>query len=179
MHPGPPAGDHPRRAAPRRPRRHQFGAGARRSAAHGVRRLAQDPPPSSCIVDEPVDPLGPGYFPGQSEFTTIDVPAAVLETAPYGINDRGQIVGGHNTAGFVAHGSSSTADLDARRARGLLRSKGVYIPIDVPRALATNAYDINARGQVVGIHLDADETIRGYLRDQQGVYSPIDLPGAR
>jgi hypothetical protein len=52
-------------------------------------------------VDEPVDPLGPGYLLDQGEFTTIDVP-----------------------------------------------------------------------------HLDADETIRGYLRDQQGVYSPIDLPGA-
>jgi hypothetical protein len=54
---------------------------------------AAEPPPVSCITDNPVDPLGPGFLLDRGEFTTIDHPDAVLETASYGINNRGQIVG--------------------------------------------------------------------------------------
>jgi hypothetical protein len=65
---------------------------------------AQDPAPLSCIVDEPVDPLGPGFLLNRGKFATINHPDAVLETAPYGIKNRGQIVGGYDTAGFAVHG---------------------------------------------------------------------------
>jgi hypothetical protein len=47
----------------------------------------EDPGPGGCLL------LGPGFLLNRGEFTTIDHPDAVLETAPYGINDRGQIVG--------------------------------------------------------------------------------------
>jgi hypothetical protein len=43
---------------------------------------AAEPPPVSCITDNPVDPLGPGFLLDRGEFTTIDHPDAVLETAP-------------------------------------------------------------------------------------------------
>jgi hypothetical protein len=97
---------------------------------------AEDPPPLSCIVDEPVDPLGPGFLLDRGRFTTIDVPDAVLETAPFGINNRGQVVGQYvDTAGDL---------------RGYLweRKRG-FTTIDPPRGAGTVAADINDRGQIL------------------------------
>jgi hypothetical protein len=54
----------------------------------------------SCIADNPVDPLGPGFLLSRGKFTTINHPKATLETAPYGINNRGKVVGGYDAAGF-------------------------------------------------------------------------------
>jgi probable HAF family extracellular repeat protein len=54
----------------------------------------------------------------------------------------------------------------------------VYARIDFPGALATNALDINNRGQIAGIYADADRTTHAFLRDQDGVYTTIDVPGA-
>jgi probable HAF family extracellular repeat protein len=50
-------------------------------------------------------------------------------------------------------------------------------PIDVPGAQATNAYDINAEGQIVRIYVDTG-TIRGFVRDLDGDYTRIDVPDA-
>jgi probable HAF family extracellular repeat protein len=54
----------------------------------------------------------------------------------------------------------------------------VYARIDFPGALATNALDINNRGQIAGIYADADRTTHAFLRDQDGVYTTIDVQGA-
>jgi hypothetical protein len=53
---------------------------------------AAEPPPVSCIADNPVDPLGPGFLLNRGEFTTIDVPGALQSTAA-DINARGQTIG--------------------------------------------------------------------------------------
>jgi uncharacterized membrane protein len=72
-------------------------------------------------------------------FTTIDVPGA-RSTIPYGINDRGQIVGWFDAAprtdGFVTDGATLTI-------------------ISVPGAAATQAFGINAEGRIVGQFRDA------------------------
>ena len=83
----------------------------------------QAPPPVCCIADNPVDPLGPGYLLERG---------ARLETQPFGNNDRGQIVGGYDTPGFVA--------------RGFLLDRGRYTTIDFPGASRSFATRINARG---------------------------------
>jgi hypothetical protein len=85
---------------------------------------AQEPPPVSCIVDSPVGPPGPGFVLSRGKFTTIDVPGADVETAPYGINNRGQIVGGYDTAGVV---------------HGFLIDRGRYKTIDFQGAARTTA----------------------------------------
>ncbi|HEU4399567.1 MAG TPA: hypothetical protein VFU54_17240, partial [Actinomycetota bacterium] len=77
----------------------------------------------------------------------------------------GQVVGG-------------TINLAAGRLSGFLLDKGVYTRIDFPGALATNALDINNRGQIAGIYADAQRTTHAFLRDQDGVYTTIDVPGA-
>ena len=109
------------------------------------------------------DPLGPGFLLDQGKFTTINHPDAVLETAPYGINNRGQIVGGYDTAGFAVH--------------GFVLDRGRYTTIDVPGASRTIALRINARGQVLGDYEDARGGCHGYLLDK-GRFTTIDVPGA-
>jgi uncharacterized membrane protein len=75
-------------------------------------------------------------------FTTIDPPGAVdvpgspgfAATAPFGINNRGQIVGQY---------------ADAEGLHAYLLDKGVYKTIDPPAGPGTTATDINDRGQIV------------------------------
>jgi hypothetical protein len=64
--------------------------------------------------------------------TTIDHPKATLETAPYGINNRGQIVGGYDTPGFIF--------------QGFLLDRGRYKTIAVPGALRSSALKVCTRG---------------------------------
>jgi probable HAF family extracellular repeat protein len=100
---------------------------------------AAEPPPVSCIADDPVDPLGPGFLLNRGEFTNINHPKATLETAPYGINNRGQIVG---------------FSLDADQVRnGFLFKNGALTTIDHPLASSdTQAHDLNDRGQIAGLY---------------------------
>jgi uncharacterized membrane protein len=124
---------------------------------------AEEPPPVSCIPDDPVGPLGPGYLLERGEFTTIDHPDATLETVPFGINNRGQIVGGYDAPGFII--------------RGFLLDRGRYETINFPGALRTNAMRINARGQILGNYEDARGGCHGYLLEK-GEFTRIDFPGA-
>jgi probable HAF family extracellular repeat protein len=129
----------------------------------GSTGTVQDPPPVSCITDSPVDPLGPGYLLDRGEFATIDHPKAGLETAPYGINNQGQIVGGYDGPGFIFH--------------GFLLDRGRYSTFDLPGASKTTGLRINDRGQILGLYEDARGGCHGFLLDQ-GRYTTIDFPGA-
>jgi uncharacterized membrane protein len=83
-----------------------------------------------------------GYRLRKGVFTTIDPPGAVdvpgnpgfAATAPFGINNRGQVVGQYADA----------EGLHAYRLDG-----GVYRTIDPPAGPGTTAADINDRGQIV------------------------------
>jgi uncharacterized membrane protein len=83
-----------------------------------------------------------GYRLRKGVFTTIDPPGAVdvpgnpgfAATAPFGINNRGQIVGQY---------------ADAQGLHAYLLHKGVYTTIDPPAGPGTTATDINDRGQIV------------------------------
>lgn len=83
-----------------------------------------------------------GYRLRKGVFTTIDPPGAVdvpgnpgfAATAPFGINNRGQVVGQY---------------ADARGLHAYLLDDGVYRTIDPPAGPGTTATDINDRGQIV------------------------------
>jgi uncharacterized membrane protein len=83
-----------------------------------------------------------GYRLRKGVFTTIDPPGAVdvpgnpgfAATAPFGINNRGQVVGQY---------------ADARGLHAYLLDDGVYTTIDPPAGPGTTAADINDRGQIV------------------------------
>jgi hypothetical protein len=79
------------------------------AAAAGAATPAPEPPPVSCITDNPVDPLGPGFLLSRDKFTTINHPKATLETAPYGINNRAKSSAATTLPASSFKGSSSTA----------------------------------------------------------------------
>jgi uncharacterized membrane protein len=52
-----------------------------------------------------------------------------------------------------------------------------FAQFDVPGALLTAPSGVNARGQIVGLFVDAKGG-HGFLRNTDGTYVPIDVPGA-
>jgi probable HAF family extracellular repeat protein len=102
-----------------------------------------------------------GFLLDNGVFTKIDVPGAV-ETRPFGINNAGQIVGEYVD--------------EARRSHGFLFAKGTFTTIDAPDGTSTWATDIDDSGRIIGISFGA--AVRGFLRDEQGVFTPIDAPAA-
>jgi uncharacterized membrane protein len=83
-----------------------------------------------------------GFLLEEGEFTAIDHPDATSEvegggTAPFGLNDRGQIVGQYSDSSC----------------HGFLLDGDTFTTIDDPDALfATGAADLNERGQIVGFY---------------------------
>jgi hypothetical protein len=57
------------------------------------------------------------------------------------------------------------------------RNQLTFTQFDVPGATSTAAYDINDRGQIVGLLVDAAGVFHGFLLDK-GVFTRIDVPGA-
>jgi uncharacterized membrane protein len=81
------------------------------------------------------------------------------------INNRGEIVGFYN----------DDADLTTS---GFLRTrKGRFVDVNVPGAMATGPFKINDRRQVVGIYVDGESAVHGFLWDH-GDFTTIDVPGA-
>jgi probable HAF family extracellular repeat protein len=102
-----------------------------------------------------------GFLFDNGVFTKIAVPGAV-ETRPFGINNAGQIVGEYVD--------------EARRSHGFLFANGTFTTIDAPDGTSTWATDIDDSGRIVGISFGA--VVRGFLRDAQGAFTPIDAPAA-
>ena len=80
-------------------------------------------------------------------FTAIEFPGAAT-TLAWGINTRGDIVGGYLNADKSDH--------------GFLLSGGQYSTIDFPDATFTSADAINQRGDILGRYV-ADGLTRGFL----------------
>jgi uncharacterized membrane protein len=111
----------------------------------------------------------PGFVLDRGRFTTVEAPEAANQTLAYGVNNRGQIVGGYDDADGVAH--------------GFVRDKrGRFTTYDVPGAYATIITRINDRGQMVGDYFETSDTYaqgvkRGFLLDD-GKLTRIDFPEA-
>lgn len=81
-----------------------------------------------------------------------------------GINKREDIVGFY-------------VDPSTGRRHGYLLTKGGAKLIDFPGATATIAWDINNRGDVVGVYHKEDFVIHGFLW-HKGKFTSVDIPGA-
>jgi hypothetical protein len=83
-------------------------------------------------------PSFPGFLLDRGRYTAFEAPEAVFATLPYGINDRGQIVGRYD---------------DGSSEQGFLRDKaGRFTTIKIRGARSAWAVNINNRGQIVGIY---------------------------
>jgi uncharacterized membrane protein len=91
-----------------------------------------------------------------------------LQTVPFGVNNRGVIVGKYTTADGVDHGFRRDA-------------RGPFTTFTIPGAQVTLAYGINDQGQIVGHSISGPPTaptISGFLRDARGRLTAINRPGA-
>jgi probable HAF family extracellular repeat protein/YD repeat-containing protein len=108
----------------------------------------------------------PGFLLERGRYSKFDAPEAVVQTVPFGINNRGVIVGKHTDAAGVDHGFRRDA-------------RGRFTTIDVPGAAATQLTKINDRGQIVGRYqtTPGGPFFRGLLVDG-GRLVRLDVPGA-
>jgi len=91
-------------------------------------------------------------------YTTIDDPSG-RNTAAFGINSAGQIVGQYASNNAI---------------HGFLYSGGTYTALDDPSAPnVTNAFGINDAGQIVGLYVDT--STHGFLYSG-GTYTTVDEP---
>ena len=104
--------------------------------------------------------------------TTVDYPGTGITTAAYGINDKGQIVGGFcfSTIDCPLEGFTYSD-------HGYLDDNGVFTQLDYPGAESTQAMAINDSGVIVGAYIINKTGPHGFLY-QNGTYSNMDYPGA-
>jgi N-acetylneuraminic acid mutarotase len=117
-------------------------------------------------------------------FTSFDAPgagtAANRGTVAFSINDAGEIVG------FFSTGSSTTSSTY----HGFLRAvNGTITNIDAPDAgsgedpdtgqkWGTQAFAINAAGEIAGSYVDTSSDRHGFLRLANGTFDEFEAPGA-
>jgi probable HAF family extracellular repeat protein len=94
-----------------------------------------------------------GFLLDNGRYTTIDAPGVPI-TVPFGINDRGQIVG----LTQPVPGPELTGVRGFLLAKG---AKGPFTPISFPDAPRTIATGINDRGQIVGAYENPDAAPSG------------------
>ena len=97
-------------------------------------------------------------------FTSIDVPGA-YQTKPFGINDKGEIVGSYN---------DSEGGLD--HTHGFFRSAdGKITTFDAPDSgQITTADAVNNKGVIVGYYSGPNNGWHGYIRQPDGTFTTFD-----
>jgi hypothetical protein len=85
----------------------------------------------------------------KGDFTTFDARGAAI-TVGEGINNAGTIVG------------SYLVDPDGPP-HGFVLKNGLFMTVDLPDALATQVFTINAQGKIVGAYVDSEGVQHGSL----------------
>lgn len=94
-------------------------------------------------------------------FRFIDVPGAI-KTAPFGINNRGTVVGWY-------------AEADEVRRGFVFDRRGRLTRLDVAGATSTLPASVNDRGVIAGTYFLGDGTIHGFFYED-GTYKSFDIP---
>ncbi len=148
-----------------------------------------------------------GFLYSRGVFRGFDIDGQMSETAIYGLNNRGQMVGTYvNSSGatvsFVSDGikTKTVAVPNARQTYaygindrghivgyyaaasgehsfGFLLIDGKFTTLAFPGAAQTFANGINNAGEVAGNYYDADGNSHGFLYSN-GEYTAMDIPGA-
>jgi uncharacterized membrane protein len=114
-----------------------------------------------------------GFLYSQGIYTQIDYPSGLpgTTTTAFGINNKGQIVGGY----CIPPQSACPASEVNPAEHGFLYDHGVFTQLDYPGAQLTEAVAINDAGTIAGTYV-AKNFLHSYLY-QNGVYTNIDVPG--
>jgi probable HAF family extracellular repeat protein len=117
----------------------------------------------------------PAFLLDRGRYTAFEAPDPEVRLIPYGINNRGVIVGE-----YIRVGPDGIPDSES----GFLRDRrGRLTVFDIPGAKGTETVRINDRGQIVGEYsqdtpiVNNSVRVRAYLWDH-GKLTKIDAPGA-
>ena len=94
----------------------------------------------------------------------------VTEIDTYASMNNGATPDGHLIVGFYT-------PMDASRTWAYTIENGAFTQFTVPGSTSTNAWDVNPRGDIVGVYLDGAGATHGYVRTEGG-FTTIDVPGA-
>jgi hypothetical protein len=123
--------------------------------------------------DTPSGPGGAFLRERDGEITPIAVPGAGPFTFPWDLNDRGQVVGYYADEDTRLNPDGS---LPPHKVHGFVWDGGRFSRFDAPGSLATFAYGVNNRGQIVGSYFDAARRQHGFVLER-GRYRTLDAPG--
>ena len=114
------------------------------------------------------------YVTYRDRFIRLRIPGAELMTA-FGINDRGWVVGT-----YVEQGTPRNSQGTFSEAHGFLWKHGRFHTIDLPGAAVTELYEINNRGDLVGLYVERGTLEQhGFLLDRHGRIIEIKVSGGR
>jgi len=94
-------------------------------------------------------------------YKTFEVPNSQLSVIT-GINTTGQMVGYYD---------------DTAGEHGFLDTGGIFTTLDFPSAFATDAFDINDSGVIIGRYYDDNYSMHGFMY-KGGEFTSIDFPGS-
>ncbi|HEY3135438.1 MAG TPA: hypothetical protein VGL29_05250 [Blastocatellia bacterium] len=95
-----------------------------------------------------------------------------------GLDGNGFMNNGVTKGGRIVVGWFTDTSVSPSRARAYIVRRGVAMAFDYPNAALTQAWDVSAEGDVVGVYRDADGRIHGFLRSADAEFASIDFPGA-
>jgi hypothetical protein len=98
-------------------------------------------------------------------FGLVDFPLST-NGAAFGINDRGEIVGGYNDVNLLDYPAEYAFEL----------KKNAFSSIAFPGAVQTAAYGINKKGEIVGMFVDSSGGLHGFTLVDK-TYTQLDCPG--
>jgi uncharacterized membrane protein len=114
------------------------------------------------------------YVTYRDRFIRLRIPRTALMSA-FGINDRGWVVGT-----YVEQGTPRNPDGTFSESHGYLWKNGRFRTIDIPGAAVTELYEINNRGDMVGVYAERGTLEQhGFLLDRHGRISEIKVDGGQ
>jgi hypothetical protein len=128
------------------------------------------------------------------EFTTFDAPGAGIGatqgTFPNGVNSGGAVAAWYIDPGNVYHSFLRTSDgtittFDAPGAGTGAGQGTIAFGMNPERAITgfyamegTFVSNVNPEGAIVGYYVDTVNVAHGYVRDRNGAFTNVDVPGA-
>jgi hypothetical protein len=95
-----------------------------------------------------------------------------------GLTGRGFMNNGISRGGSLVVGFFTDTTITPAKPRSYIVQDGAVTVFDYPNATGTNAWGVNAQGDVVGVWREGANIFHGFLRSAQGEFKSIDFPQA-
>ena len=107
------------------------------------------------------------------QFTALDDPAG-FNTEPRSINSSGEIAGFYQTDTSCQESVIDIRYIPNCKKHGFTYLNGTYTTLDVPGGVSTVVNGVNDKGDLVGIYVNSDNSIHGFLWLHTGTIQTLD-----